>query len=101
VSESAALRELGGLIGAGDWHLLPGAPGMLIFIRAWPDDWVDTLAISGETEALAERTNPAGHPVWRHPGALTEVIAALRDLPAPDAPTAPQVPIPSDHGGWP
>lgn len=99
MSESAALRELGGLIEGGGWRPLPGAPGMLIFIHPWPDDWVDTLAVSGETDAVAERTNPAGHPVWRHRGALTEVIAALRDVPAPDAPTAPRRPIPTDHGG--
>lgn len=100
MSESAALRELGELIEAGGWGPVPGAPGMLIFIRAWPDDSVDTLAVTGEADALAERTNPAGHPVWRQPGSLTGVIAALRELPAPDDPAAPRIPIPSDHDGW-
>ncbi|HEX3785082.1 MAG TPA: hypothetical protein VHX38_35950 [Pseudonocardiaceae bacterium] len=96
MTESAALLELRELIGAGGWRSLPGEPGVLIFIRAWPDDSVDTLAVSGESEALAERTNPVGDPVWRKTGALTEVIAALRGLPTPAAVTAPRTVIVGD-----
>jgi hypothetical protein len=69
---------------------------MLVFVRPWPDDSVDTLAVGGADEGLAERTNAAGDPVWRHAGALTDVLAALRALPAPDAVGAPRSAIPRD-----
>lgn len=94
MTEEAALRELAALIDAGGWRPLPGAPGMLVFMRMSSADWVDTLAVSGETTALVERTNPEGVPVWRHIGTLTEVIAALRALPAPGDVNAPRQAIP-------
>jgi hypothetical protein len=46
-----------------------------------------------ETDALIERTNPIGQPVWRATGAVTDVIAALAALPAPFAPDAPRDPL--------
>lgn len=92
----AALRELHELIGAGGWRSLPGPQHALIFVHPWPDESVDTLAIQGATEVLAERTNPAGRPVWRHAGELTEVIARLRALPAPNAANAPRLILPVD-----
>lgn len=95
-----ALRALRELVNTGGWHPLPGAPDMLIFIRPWPDDSVDTLAVRDDTDAVAERTNPTGNPVWRHTGDLTTVIAQLRALPPPGAANAPRQAIPGDHDGW-
>ncbi|HEX3781319.1 MAG TPA: hypothetical protein VHX38_16785 [Pseudonocardiaceae bacterium] len=84
------VAELEILFEAGGWTSLPSSDG-LIFIRPWPDGSVDSLGIYGAAEALAERTNPGGQPVWRTKGPLVEVIAAIRDtLPAPDAPDSPQ-----------
>lgn len=89
MTEDDALRELQALTSDGGWHPLPGPPGAPIFMRPWPDGSVDALAVHGAGEAYGERTNPAGHPVWRLPGNVVEVIAGLRQLPAPDDPDAP------------
>ena len=94
--DADALRELGELIDSRGWRPLPGAPGMLIFIHPWPDGSVDTLAVHGADESLAERTNAAGDPVWHREGALTDVLAALRALPAPDAEDAPRLVLPTN-----
>jgi hypothetical protein len=61
-----------------------------VFLLPWPDGTVDTLAVRGVAQALAERTNPTGHPVWRKVGTVVEVIAQIRALPASDAPDAPR-----------
>ena len=100
VTDDAVLQELHDLIGAGGWHPLPGVPGELIFIRPWPDGSVDALAVKGANEALSERTNPAGDPVWRHAGELIEVIARLHTLPAPDMVNAPRLILPGDSTDW-
>jgi hypothetical protein len=100
VTEDAVLRELQALVGSGGWRPLPGPPNALIFVRLWPDGLVDTLAVRGADEALAERTNPAGDPVWRHAGELTDVIARLRALPAPDAANVPRLILPADSLDW-
>jgi len=94
--DDAALRELQALIGAGGWRPFPGPPNALIFLHPWPDGSVDTLAVQAASESLAERTNATGQPVWRHADELTEVIAQLRALPAPDSPDAPREVIPGD-----
>jgi hypothetical protein len=88
-----AMRAVGDLINTGAWFKLPGPPSMVILMHAWDDESVDTLALHSETDALAERTNPDGEPVWRHNGTVTEVIDALRQLPAPYAPDAPHEPL--------
>ncbi|HEX3782090.1 MAG TPA: hypothetical protein VHX38_20695 [Pseudonocardiaceae bacterium] len=75
MSQDDALRAL---IDEGGWRPLPGVAALLVYVRPWPDDSVDTLVITGDTDALGERTNPDGAPVWRHVGGLTEVIAAWR-----------------------
>ncbi len=89
-----ALRMLRALVSADGWHALPGSPDLLVYIHPWPDGHVDALAVKGETDALAERTNPGGEPVWRQEGTLTDAINALRDVPAPDAPHAPRLVLP-------
>jgi hypothetical protein len=102
--EDAALRALGDLIGSGGWRRQPGPPGVLVVLLPWPDGTVDTLAVRTVTQALAERTNPAGHPVWRQAGTVVEVIAQVQALPAPDAPDAPRKLIGgggADRVGWP
>ena len=92
--DDAALQDLRDLIGEGGWRPLPGTfgafGGVLIYMRAWPDDSVDTLAVTGPAEVVAERTDPNGCPVWRKVGALAEVIAELRTVPAPSDPNAPK-----------
>jgi hypothetical protein len=98
-SDDEALRELRDLIGEGGWRPLPGAfGGVLIYMRSWPDDTVETLAITGPAEVVAERTDPQGRPVWRELGPLTEVIAAVRAVPAPGQPGAPSEILPA-YGG--
>ena len=97
----AALRALGELIGSGGWRQQPSPPGVLVVLLPWPDGTVDTLAVRGVTQALAERTNPAGHPVWREVGMVVEVIAHVRALLAPDDPDAPRQAIGRDgHDRW-
>lgn len=88
-----ATRALKALVSGPGWRPLAGSRDLLIFIHPWPDESVDTLAIRGETDALAERTNPAGEPVWRRDGTLIDVIDELRELPPPDAATAPRLVI--------
>lgn len=96
MSDGDALQELQQFVGAGGWRPLPGVEGKLIFIRPWPDNSVDTLAVRDETEALAQRTNPVGQPVWLRKGTLIEVVAELREVPAPDALDAPRTVLPGD-----
>jgi hypothetical protein len=101
--EDVALRVLGDLIGSGGWRRQPAPPGVLVVLLPWPDGTVDTLAVRGVTQALAERTNPAGRPVWRQVGTVIEVITQMRALPAPDAPDAPRRVISgggADRAGW-
>ncbi len=90
---SPALRALHELVSSGGWRPLPGARNALIHMRPWPDGSVDTLAVFNETDALAERTNARGVPVWRQTGAVTDVITALGQVPAPFAPDAPRGPL--------
>lgn len=99
MTEDDALNELKELIAEGGWGPLPGSfGGVLIYMRAWPDDSVDTLAVTGPTEVVAERTDANGCPVWRRLGAMTEVIAELRKVPAPDDPDAPRDILPALGG---
>jgi hypothetical protein len=91
---SPVLRDLRALVSSDGWGKLRGSPDLLVYIHPWPDDSVDTLAIRGETDALAERTNPAGEPIWRREGTLADAIDALRELPPPDAPYAPRLVLP-------
>lgn len=95
-TEDDVLRELRELVDAGGWRPLPGPPSALILLRPWPDGSVDTLAVHGVTESKAERTNPAGHPVWRQTGELAEMLAQLHALPAPEHPDAPHLSLPGD-----
>ena len=90
---SPALRALHELIGSGGWRQLPGAPNAVIHMRPWPDGSVDTLAVFDETDALVERTNARGEPVWRQTGTVADVIAALGELPGPFASNAPREPL--------
>jgi hypothetical protein len=90
------LRALLALVGTDGWHSLAGSPDLLVYIHPWPDGTVDALAVTGETDAFAERTNPAGEPVWRHEGTLADAIDALRDVPPPEARNAPRFVLPGD-----
>jgi hypothetical protein len=88
-----AMRALNDLMISGEWRGLPGPPTAAIFIRPWEDGSVDTLAMQGETDALVERTDAAGVPVWRTTGAVPDVIAALDRVPPPYALDAPREPL--------
>jgi hypothetical protein len=88
------LRALVALVSTDGWNSLAGSPDLLVYIHPWSDGTVDALAVKGETDALAERTNPAGEPVWRHEGTLTDTIDALRGVPPPDADNAPRLVLP-------
>lgn len=98
--EDAALRALGDLIGSGGWRRQPGPPKVLVVVLPWPDGTVDTLAVRGVAQALAERTNPAGRPVWRQVGTVIEMITQVRTMPAPDAPDAPRQVISDGGADW-
>lgn len=93
----AELNELKEFVGGGDWTPLMSAPAdTLVFIRSWPDNSADTLIIRGQPDVSAERTNPAGQPVWRENGTVTAIVRALRDLAEPEAPEAPRSVLPQD-----
>ena len=89
-----SIRALNALVSSHGWHSLAGSPDLLVYIRPWPNGSVDTLAVRGETDALAERTNRTGEPVWRREGTLTDAIDALREIPPPDAANAPRLLLP-------
>jgi hypothetical protein len=86
---NTALRDLRELVDAGQWRRLPGPPDVLIFIHPYTDGSVDTLAVKDETDAVGERTDPEGAPVWHRKGGLSEIIGLIRALPHPLAPNAP------------
>lgn len=77
------------LLDTGLWQELPSSLDTRILIRPWPDGTVDTLAIRATGEALGERSNPAGQPVWRHFASTAVVIVLAWTLPAPAEPGAP------------
>lgn len=62
-------------------------------VRIWPLGWTDAVGILDRTDAQAVRADPAGHAVWKREGGVVEVVEALRDLPSPDARTAPRLVI--------
>lgn len=98
-AELRAVQDLRDLVHEPGWRPLPGTFGdVLIYMRSWPDDSVDTLAVTGPAKVVAERTNPDGCPVWRKSGDLAEVIAELRQVPAPSEPDAPRDILPT-YGG--
>ncbi|GGM33779.1 hypothetical protein GCM10012275_01470 [Longimycelium tulufanense] len=85
----------------------PGDPDSPILGRyLWPPrlNAVDTLTLLSHRECVAMRLrvsdatdiNPAASPplLWGRAGTPADVLAALLDLPAPDAPTAPRLTLP-------
>jgi hypothetical protein len=84
------------LLGTGEWRELPSALDTRILVRLWPDDSVDTLAVRSTGEALGERTDPAGKPVWRHFAATSVVIVLLWTLPPPGESGAPNEVLPNE-----
>lgn len=93
MDESPAMTALRELLTDPMWRELPHTK---IYIRSWSDDSMDTLLAWYDTEAIAHRCNATDVKVWRAEGTLVEVIAALRELPAPDAENAPRTPLPND-----
>jgi hypothetical protein len=87
--DGMALRALGDLISEGGWHPTDSGPAMRAYLRPWPDNSVDNLIFTDAHHASAERVNHNGEPVWQLVGTLTEVVAELGALPAPNAPDAP------------
>ena len=77
------------LLNTGKWQELPSALDTRIVIHPWPDDSVDTVVVRSTGEALGERTNSAGQPVWRHFAAASVVIVLVWNLPPPGALGAP------------
>ena len=94
---SVALRAFTELVSSGGWLPLAGASNQVIRMHPWPDGSVDTLLMLSQTEALITRTNPAGQPVWTAKSPVTEVIAALREVPPPMALDAPRTPLPAPN----
>jgi hypothetical protein len=94
---SPALQAFQALVNSGGWVPLPGPPNQVIRMHPWPDGTVDTLVLLSEDQALIERTNPVGQPVWRTNSTVTEVIAAYHELPPPMALDAPRSPLAAPH----
>jgi hypothetical protein len=90
---SPALRAFADLVSSGGWVPLDGQSNTVILMHPWPDGSVDTIVLLSEDEALIDRTNPVGLSVWRVTGTVTEVIAALREVPPPFALDAPREPL--------
>lgn len=84
-----AVRELAELVNSGGWRRLPGPPELVVLLHPYPDGSVDTLSVRGESDALVERTNYEGNPVKHETGTLLDMIAVLREMPAPGEPGAP------------
>ena len=91
-NEAEARRALQDLLSEdeGRWRSTDGGPAMRIYIRQWPGRWADNLMVGDVEVAYAERVNGNGDPVWQVHGPVTEVVAALRALPEPEAPGAPR-----------
>jgi hypothetical protein len=68
--------------------------------RARHDGWSDAMAIRDVGDARAYRCNATGDIVWTREGSLVEVIDALMNLPAPDAPGAPRLVIGPGPSLW-
>jgi hypothetical protein len=90
---SPALQAFADLVNSGGWFPLPGPPNQVIRMHPWPDGTVDTFVLLSEDEALLDRTNPVGQPVWRANGTVAEVIAAYQKVPPPFAMNAPREPL--------
>jgi hypothetical protein len=103
LAEFPELRRLVDLINAG-WRLLPvSADGELVEVRgvrAWPEDWVDTIVVRFTTDAAGLRRGPSGGVVWERVGDLTEVVDGLLTLPPPSDPAAPQLVLRTTPGLW-
>lgn len=85
----AALRDLDG----GSWRLRAisdsdGEP-LIWGTRIWPDNCVDTFVFRNIVDTQAFRTREDGALLWRSNGSLDEIVAALVQLPQPDATDAP------------
>ena len=77
------------------WVFLPdyrdGELELVTGARVWPGRWTDAIAIRNRNDAKAYRCDPAGGEVWGREGGLAEVLEPLVDLPAPNAPHAPNL----------
>lgn len=72
----------------GTWRVIP-SPGCLAVTRGWPDGSADTLIILSPETAYGRREDPGKRQVWQARGSVEEVVAAAREVAAPDAPDAP------------
>ncbi|HEX9338260.1 MAG TPA: hypothetical protein VF892_20345, partial [Pseudonocardiaceae bacterium] len=92
LAELITIRDAG-------WTFLPlrrdeaGRPDELDGFREWPGGWIDALRVRSGTDAMALRRAPGGPMaiVWELAGSLSDVVAGLLALPAPDQPTAPRL----------
>jgi hypothetical protein len=74
--------------------------GFLVGWFVWPHNWMDALTIADEGDVRADRCDPDGGVVWKRDGSLVDVVAALLELPSPDAPNAPRLVIGKGHSLW-
>ncbi|MDA3623854.1 hypothetical protein [Saccharopolyspora oryzae] len=68
-----------------------GRPEWLVGVLSWPEH-TDALWVANRQRALGVRllvASPGSGVVWQSSGTLAATLEALRDLPAPDAPGAP------------
>ncbi len=71
-----------------EWRALPSPAGVTI-TRGWPDESADTAFFASPDTAYAMRENSAGREVWGQRGTAQQIAAALKRLPAPGEPGAP------------
>jgi hypothetical protein len=109
ISEADAIRrypELDALrmIRAAGWKFRPrlDESGELVGIdgwRDWPGGWRDAIGIKASTDACAIRMF-GGELVWDVAGTLSDVVAEVLTLPAPNDRTAPRLVVGAAPALW-
>lgn len=91
-----AVKWLQSADGSDNWIPFFKPPDGLAFAHGWPDGSVDVLMVRCSANAIAERTDPDGQPVWHSHGPVADIMDALGKVPPPDTPDTPHRVLPHD-----